>query len=133
MKITICGSLKFEAKIQQWHEALALMGYTPYCMVVYPSMKGGNKDWYNLDQKTILDLIHLSKIEESDAIFVVDEHEYIGESTAREMMWACIRGKTIYLASRQEGMRTSLKNPVTANDEYVIKLFNNLKEARGYV
>lgn len=100
MKVTICGSLKFENDIQAWHEALAMNGHTPYCMVVMPSQKQGNKDWYTPAQKQILDLIHLSKIEESDCILVVDTDRYIGESTAREIQWAQIRGKDIYLASR---------------------------------
>ena len=101
MKVTICGSLKFEKEIQAWHEALAFAGHTPYCMVVMPSQKEGNKDWYNESQKTMLDLIHLSKIEESDAILVVDIDGYIGESTRREMFWAKVRNKNIYLASAQ--------------------------------
>lgn len=99
MKVTICGSLKFEQEINKWHEALALNGYTPYCMVVLPSQKGGNKNWYTEQQKIILDLIHLSKIEESDAILVVDTDGYIGESTKKEIMWAYIRNKAIYWAS----------------------------------
>ena len=109
MKVTICGSLRFEAQIQQWHEALAFNGYTPYCMVAMPSQKGNNKEWYTNEQKMMLDLIHLSKIEESDAILVVDVDWYIGESTQREMMWAKIRGKVVYLASEQPrlGMLTA--------------------------
>lgn len=101
MKITVCGSLKFEAQIQQWHEALAFNEYTPYCMVAMPSQKGNNKDWYTDEQKMMLDLIHLSKIEESDAVLVVDVNKYIGESTKREIMWAKIRDKAVYLASEQ--------------------------------
>lgn len=101
MKITICGSLKFEAEINHCHERLAMLGHTIYCMVVLPSQKGGNKDWYTPEQKMKLDLIHLSKIEESDGIFVVDVDGYIGESTKREIMWAEIRGKTVYYLSEQ--------------------------------
>lgn len=101
VKVTICGSLKFESDVQAWHEALAYRGHTPYSMVVLPSQKEGNKDWYTEKQKLILDLIHLSKIEESDAILVVDTNLYIGESTAREILWAFIREKKIYYASEQ--------------------------------
>jgi len=96
MKITICGSLKYEKEIQAWHEKLAMSGHTVYCMVVLPSQKEGVKDWYNADEKETLDLLHLSKIEESDAIFVVDVDGYIGESTKREIKWATIRGKAVY-------------------------------------
>ncbi len=102
MKITICGSLKYEQEVQRWHELLALKGHTVYSMVVLPSQKGGNKDWYSEDEKETLDLLHLSKIEESDAIFVVDVDEYIGSSTKREIKWAEIRGKSIYYMSRND-------------------------------
>lgn len=99
MKITLCGSLKFETEIQAWHELLALVGHTVYGMVVLPSQKGGIKDWYSNAEKQTLDLLHLSKIEESDAIFVVDVEGYVGESTQREIEWARIRGKRVYRLS----------------------------------
>jgi hypothetical protein len=66
----------------------------------YPHRKGGSKDWYTPKQKQTLDLIHLSKIEESDAIFVVDVGGYVGESTAREIEWAEIRGKSVFMLSK---------------------------------
>ena len=100
MKITICGSLKYEAEINYWHERLAFAGHTVYCMVVLPSQKNNNKDWYTPEQKQTLDLLHLSKIEESDAIFVVDVDGYIGESTRREIEWARIRGKEVFYMSQ---------------------------------
>jgi hypothetical protein len=96
VKITLCGSLRFENAVQQWHERLAFAGHTVYSMVALPSQKGDNKDWYTPAQKQTLDLLHLSKIEESDAIFVVNVDGYIGESTRREIEWAQIRCKTIY-------------------------------------
>lgn len=99
MKITICGSLKFEKEVQEWHEKLAMAGHTVYSMVVLPSQKGGDKDWYSAEEKETLDLLHLSKIEESDAIFVVDVEGYVGESTRREIKWARIRGKDVYYMS----------------------------------
>lgn len=101
MKVTICGSLRFEPDIQAWHEALALKGHIPYSMVVLPSQKGGKRDWYTAGQKEMLDLIHLAKIEESDCILVVDTDGYIGDSTKREIAWANTRGKTVFYASQQ--------------------------------
>ena len=102
MKVTICGSLRFEDDIQKWHEALAFNGYTPYCMVAMPSQKNNKKEWYSTYEKMMLDLIHLSKIEESDDVLIVDTAGYIGESTQREIQWAKIRDKAIYYASEQD-------------------------------
>ena len=96
MIITLCGSLSFEREINEWNEKLSLAGYTVYSMAVMPSYKEDTKDWYTEEQKEILDLVHLSKIEESDAIVVVDPEGYIGESTEREIKWAIIRDKAVY-------------------------------------
>jgi hypothetical protein len=115
MKVTLCGSLKFEKEIQEWHERLAFAGHTVYSMVVLPSQKGDNKDWYTTQQKQTLDLLHLSKIEESNAIFVVDVNGYIGESTKREIEWAKIREKFIAYASREDDVEYML-------DRIVIRL-----------
>jgi hypothetical protein len=100
MKLTLCGSLRFEKEIQYFHEKLAFAGHTIYSMVALPSQKGGNKDWYTQQQKIVLDLLHLSKIEESDGIVVVDIDGYIGESTAREILWAMMRRKYVYYTSK---------------------------------
>ena len=106
MKITICGSLRYEQEIQYWHEWLSFNGHTVYSMVALPSQKSidgiAQKDWYTPEQKQTLDLLHLSKIEESNAIFVVDIDGYIGESTKREIEWAVIRRKYVYHLSRND-------------------------------
>lgn len=104
MNLTICGSLKFEKEIQEWHERLSLAGHTCYSMVVLPSQKNGEKDWYTAEQKEILDLLHLSKIANSQGIVVVDKDGYVGESTRREIKWANIRGKTVYFTSEEDRM-----------------------------
>lgn len=95
MKITLCGSAKFEYAFHTWNELLTLNGHTVYSLAVFPSIKG-EKNWYNQETKMLLDLAHLSKIEESDAIVVLNEDHYIGESIHREIKWAELRGKLIY-------------------------------------
>ena len=96
MIITLCGSLSFEREINEWNEKLTLAGYTVFSMAVMPSYKENTKDWYTKEQKEILDLVHFSKIEESDAIVVVDPEGYIGKSTEREIKWAIVRDKAVY-------------------------------------
>lgn len=100
MVITLCGSARFESLWVEWQEKLAAMGHTVFALVVYPSQKGiregENHEWYTEDQKMMLDLIHLSKIEESEAIVVINKDGYIGPSTKREIAWAKIRSKRVY-------------------------------------
>lgn len=100
MKITLCGSARFEEHFREWTERLTLVGHVVHTLSVYPSFKQGVKAWYSDAQKITLDLIHLAKIEESDAIFVLDVEEYIGESTSREVQWAKIRNKLVYYFSK---------------------------------
>lgn len=95
MKFTICGSLKFEPLWHEWNKRLGLMGHISYSVMTFPSVEG-SKSWYNDDQKETLDLLHFAKIEESDAIFVLNKDGYIGESTRREIKWAVIRDKIIW-------------------------------------
>lgn len=101
MKITLCGSARFEQEFHRLAKELTLAGHVLYSLSVFPSFAGA-KNWYSEDQKTILDLVHLAKIDESDAVMVIDVDGYIGESTRREIAWAKIRGKKIALLSRPE-------------------------------
>ncbi|MER6431671.1 hypothetical protein ABT272_28675 [Streptomyces sp900105245] len=46
-------------------------------------------------QKTALDALHLRKIDLADRVLVVNPGGYIGESTSREIDYACATGKPI--------------------------------------
>jgi hypothetical protein len=95
MKFTICGSAKFESLWHEWNKKLGLMGHISYSLMTFPSIEGG-KTWYTSEQKELLDLTHLAKIDASDAILVLNKDGYIGESTAREIRWARLRDKRIF-------------------------------------
>lgn len=103
MKITLCGSARFEQEFQEWNEKLTFAGHVVHSLAVLPSFHGGDKNWYTPAQKQTLDLAHLAKIEESDAIFVLDVGGYIGDSTRREIEWAHIRNKIVYFLTRGDG------------------------------
>lgn len=96
MRITLCGSAKFENRFIEWNERLTMKGHVVYSLAVMPSSKG-DKNWYTLEQKTILDQVHLAKILNSDAIVVLNEDGgYYGESTTNEIRWARMNGKKVY-------------------------------------
>lgn len=96
MRITLCGSTRFEKEFHEWDEKLTLVGHVVYSLSVYPSSKDGNKDWYDDTIKTKLDLAHLAKISNSDAIIVLNVDGYFGDSTRREIVWARMQGKQVY-------------------------------------
>lgn len=90
MKICLCGSTRFMAEFNRANVELSLAGHIVYSVAT--STKG---DFIPTEQqKTMLDLVHLRKIKESDQVIVVgrnpDGSAYIGESTRRELMWAAV-------------------------------------------
>jgi hypothetical protein len=95
VKFTICGSARFEPLWHEWNKRLGLLGHISYSLMTFPSVEG-SKSWYTEGEKETLDLAHLAKIEESDAILVLNKDGYIGESTHREIKWAGLRHKRIY-------------------------------------
>lgn len=104
MKITLCGSARFEEYFKFWNEMLSLYGHTVYTLSVYPSQKESGKDWYTEEEKLTLDQVHLDKIDNSDAIFVINPFAYLGESTLKEIQFAQDTGKQIFcLESWGEG------------------------------
>ena len=104
MRLTLCGSLRFEP---YWHEAnkqLGLAGHICYSVMTFPSIEG-SKSWYTPEQKWTLDLAHLAKIDESDGVVMLNIEGYLGESSLRELQWARMRHKLIYWVLRDERMR----------------------------
>jgi diphthamide synthase subunit DPH2 len=96
MKICLCGSTRFMDQFHAANVALSLAGHVVYSVAT--STKGDFQP--TEDQKIALDAVHLSKIEESDAVMVVGYQEdgttYIGDSTRREIAFARMRDKEVF-------------------------------------
>lgn len=105
MKITLCGSTRFMPSFHEWNLRLTKAGHLVYSVAAATTDadRGSNLD---PEMKLVLDAVHIAKIEESDAVFVITApHEvvdkqattapYIGESTAREIYYASLRGKQV--------------------------------------
>jgi hypothetical protein len=97
MKICLCGSTRFMDQFNAANRSLTLAGHVVYSVA---AVSTGNHSEITHDEKLALDAVHLSKIEESDAVMIVGIQEdgsvYIGDSTRREMMYARLREKSIY-------------------------------------
>ena len=104
MKITLCGSTRFMDQFNVWNRYLTKLGHIVYSV----SMPTTSAEMRQPPEeiKITLDLVHLAKIEESDAIVVITSkrlpgeeldpfNTYIGESTAKEIQWANIRAKGV--------------------------------------
>jgi len=91
-RITLCGSTKFKKEFEAINKQLSLEGYIVYSVAFF-----GHTDNIPLteDQKKTLDEVHKRKIDNSDAIFVLDVNDYIGSSTQSEIDYAIYNGKAI--------------------------------------
>jgi hypothetical protein len=101
MKLTLCGSTRFEKEFLKWQKYLTLTGHVVYSLGTYPALTEDDTNEHykaNIEPsiKEGLDLVHLAKIEESEAIVVINVGGYIGESTRREIQWAKLRNKRVY-------------------------------------
>ena len=96
MKITLCGSARFEGHFKLWNEVLSLAGHLVYSLSVYPSDKAGQKTWYTEDEKIILDRVHKDKIDASDAVLILNVFGYVGQSTLGEIEFARNKKKELF-------------------------------------
>lgn len=113
MKICLCGSTRFMDQFHAANVALSLAGHIVYSVAT--STKGDFQP--TEDQKLALDMVHLRKIDESEAIMVVgrqtDGSLYIGESTRREMMYARVKNKEVYFWNIEDAEET-LEGPASS-------------------
>ncbi len=83
--ITLCGSLRFKDEMMKVALDLELQGncvLTP----LYPVKD--DKDDFTKEEMKILDDMHKHRIDLSDAIFVVNKDNYIGDSCRKEIEYA---------------------------------------------
>lgn len=95
MTITLCGSTRFERVFDLWNHALSLSGHSVFGL-------GSRRGAYLVDgahrdeQEAILDRSHRRKIDQSDAIVVVNPFAYVGDSTLGEIAYAREAGIAVY-------------------------------------
>jgi hypothetical protein len=95
MIITLCGSARFEPWFHAWNEALSLSGHVVFGLASYPSLHGGEKNWYTPEEKAVLDGVHRGKIAASHTVLFLNVMAYMGESTLNEFIHAKVQGKRI--------------------------------------
>lgn len=100
MRITLCGSTRFKEQFAEWNHKLAVSGHTVYSLSLFgrEAHDQGKDDHPTIteQEKVTLDLVHLDKILNSEAIVIIDVEGYTGFSTKREIEWARMHNKSIY-------------------------------------
>lgn len=90
--VCLCGSSRFSTDYAEANVELTKHGFSVITVsMVLPSEEAGS------GLKELLDLVHLNKILRADAIVVVGDG-YVGRSTAREILWASMQHKPVYMA-----------------------------------
>ena len=116
-RITLCGSTRFKKAWMEWNARLTLQGHVVYSVAMWS---------HNVrvepteEQKKLLDQVHIAKIDNSDAVFVLDVGGYIGESTKREIAHAEATGKPVHYLSQTYPDWTE-DDCLWAQEGYVIK------------
>ena len=101
MRITLCGSTRFRKQYEEVNRRLSKQGHVVYSVSCF----GHDGDPLTDQEKVTLDRVHLAKIDNSDAIVVLNVDNYIGESTSREIAHAKATGKDIYYLDGRAGGR----------------------------
>lgn len=86
--VCICGSVRSAEEMREANRDLTFAGV----IVVAP---GEADEAISIEQKTLLDALHLRKIDLADRVLVVNPRGYIGESTRREIAYARATGKPV--------------------------------------
>jgi hypothetical protein len=86
--VCICGSARFVNEMRAANRELTFAGV----IVVAPGEADGA---VTDEQKTVLDALHLRKIDLADRVLVVNPGGYIGESTRREIAYARAASKPV--------------------------------------
>ncbi|WP_409338349.1 hypothetical protein [Cytobacillus kochii] len=94
--ITLCGSTKFK---QQFIHTEAALTYHGHIVLSLGFFEHSDDIYLSNEKLHMLQELHLRKIDLSDAIYVINEDEYIGESTRKEIQYAKSKGKEIYYYS----------------------------------
>jgi hypothetical protein len=86
--VTLCGYTKFKDDILKVGAELSLKGY----IVLYPVFLNYAIPSHMLEE---LKQLHLDKIKLSNAVYVVNKNQYLGENTKREIEYAKSIGKPV--------------------------------------
>lgn len=95
MKLCLIGSSRFKDLYDKVNRELTLLGHVCYSIAMISTGEAVTEE-----EKIVLDLVHLRKIQESDGVILItDETNYIGFSTRREMIWAQMIDKPVYFST----------------------------------
>lgn len=91
--ITVCGSMKYYKEMMEIAEKIELEGNCVLTPLYNPNRP--SKEAYTKEEGKMLDKVHKERIKLSDAIYVINIGNHIGNSTKSEIEYAKSLGKEI--------------------------------------
>ena len=100
--ITLCGSTKFKKTFDKINIILTLNDKFVLSKTIWTHSTFDRID-ISKDQEYQLDRLHKQKIAMSDAVFVINENNYCGESTKSEIQYALNLNKPVFYCFDYDG------------------------------
>src|ERR1700761_5564370 len=121
--VCLCGSTKFMRDFESANVELTKRGHSVFTvsMALTGEKQRDSDEAFGL--KVMLDLVHLDKVEKSDAVLVVGPG-YVGFSTAREVAWAAMKGVPVSTVKSRANFFNA-RAPETATESDMWDLVSN--------
>lgn len=97
--ITLCGSTRFKEQFEEIQRKLTLDGFLVISVGLFSHSEENSHEWLDNEKKQMLDDLHKVKIMMSDAIYVINAEQYIGNSTKNEIKFANSLGLPVFYYS----------------------------------
>jgi len=106
--VTLCGSTRFQKEFRRLEKEFTYHGYVVLSVHSY-AHSDEEDEGREVNLKSMLDDMHLYKIEQADMVVVINKDGYIGESTAREIQYAQQLGKMLLYVDNRVLQRTVIE------------------------
>ncbi len=98
----LCGSTRFMDAFHSVGWQLTLKGYIVLTVGVCKHAESHGGEALGGDVAARLDELHMRKIDLADVVMILNVDGYIGESTAAELAYARMKGKTVVFLENEQ-------------------------------
>lgn len=137
--VTLCGSTRFKKEFEEITKKLTLEGN----IVISVGLFGHSGDvevWEEKEEgylsrtKQMLDDMHKSKIDMADSIYVINQDEYIGNSTWSEICYAYMTEKKIHsmYPIPEWEIKKRVEEHIHAAERFAFEQIDGIRHSDGY-
>ena len=119
MIITLIGSARYERTFDEAMSLLTLQGHVVIGLGLRPSLIRGSEEERQAFEDSaagdILDMVHLQKIQLCDQVVWIDNDDYAGVSTTREILWSNFSMCCIWLSLSMVSLTKLRKSAIASS------------------